>query len=512
MNSVSRIFPVAVLLLSASISLAADWPQAAGPNGDFAVDAVGPAKFSVTHDQNIRWRVPLPNTGQGTPIVKNGHVFVLSHAPVKEDTKLGSLTVGQCFDSESGKELWRKDIIGYRVTDLSSLFSDNTAASAVATDDLVAFVNVGGQIAVFDHNGKLQWDHHWVPFGRHHARQHEPMLHGHNLIVLKTVKKELPQIATTKSGAKEYGRSKDVWTHLHAFDLQDGSVNWVAETGTGVHSTSILQTIDGKAVIATGRGGGHQPPEEPYGVSLIDADTGHAIWNSEIAGYQAHQNVIFNELGVHVIKGFEHSLLSLKDGQAVQFPMSLTKGVTITAVNGSQYQTKHDQVFEKPRKPITYQTNIVLGDYNLFLSHKPGFIGRININTGDVEYLQVPVQVIRRANAQDEILWNDSRPNDMKNSSGFVVPQDKRNAGSGWGHVSAPSPIAVGDKVYFPTMIGIVYVLKWDANVFDKDALLSVSDLGPATETWTLSSLSFASGCIYARTLKELICIEPKSN
>jgi hypothetical protein len=61
-------------------------------------------------------------------------------------------------------------------------------------------------------------------------------------------------------------------------------------------------------------------------------------------------------------------------------------------------------------------------------------------------------------------------------------------------------------------MIGIVYVLKWDADVFDKDALLSVSDLGPATETWTLSSLSFANGCIYARTLKELVCIEPKSN
>ena len=103
MNSVSRIFPVAVLLLSASISLAADWPQAAGPNGDFAVDAVGPAKFSVTHDQNIRWRVPLPNTGQGTPIVKNGHVFVLSHAPVKEDTELGSLCL--LYTSPSPRDL-----------------------------------------------------------------------------------------------------------------------------------------------------------------------------------------------------------------------------------------------------------------------------------------------------------------------------------------------------------------------------------------------------------------------
>ncbi|MFL2869426.1 MAG: PQQ-binding-like beta-propeller repeat protein [Pirellulaceae bacterium] len=512
MNSILRILIIAVLFFSASIVSAADWPQAAGPNGDFAVNGEGPSEFSVTHDQNIRWRVALPNTGQGTPIVKNGRVFVLSHAPVKQDTELGSLTVGQCFDSASGKELWRKDIVGNRVTDLSSLFSDNTAASAVATDDLVAFVNVGGQIAVFDHDGQLQWNHHWVPFGRHHARQHEPMLHGQNVIVLKTIKKGLPQTATTKAGAKEYGRSKDVWTHLHAFDMQDGSVNWIAEPGTGVHSTSILQSIGGEAVIATSRGGGHQPPEEPYGVSLIDAETGHAIWDVGIAGYQAHQNVVFNEDGVHVIKGFEHLLLSLKDGQAVQSPVSLAKDVTISSVNRSQYQTKHNQMFESPRKPITYQTNIVLGDYTLFLSHKPGFIGRINVRTGDVEYLQVPIQVVRQANVPDEILWNEARRNDMKNSSGFVASQDKRNSGSGWGHVSAPSPIAIGDKVYFPTMIGIVYVLKWDADVFDKDALLSISDLGPATETWTLSSLSFANGRIYARTLKELICIESRSD
>ena len=58
-----------------------------------------------------------------------------------------------------------------------------------------------------------------------------------------------------------------------------------------------------------------------------------------------------------------------------------------------------------------------------------------------------------------------------------------------------------------PTMIGMVYVLKWDAPVLDESALVSISDLGPAGETWSLSSLSYADGRIYARTMKELICI-----
>ncbi len=56
-------------------------------------------------------------------------------------------------------------------------------------------------------------------------------------------------------------------------------------------------------------------------------------------------------------------------------------------------------------------------------------------------------------------------------------------------------------------MLGLVYVVDWNAERLDEKALLSISDLGPATETWSLSSLSFADGRIYARTLKELICI-----
>ena len=56
-------------------------------------------------------------------------------------------------------------------------------------------------------------------------------------------------------------------------------------------------------------------------------------------------------------------------------------------------------------------------------------------------------------------------------------------------------------------MIGMVYVLEWDAPVLDEKALVSISDLGPAGETWSLSSLAFCEGKIYARTMKELICI-----
>ena len=58
-----------------------------------------------------------------------------------------------------------------------------------------------------------------------------------------------------------------------------------------------------------------------------------------------------------------------------------------------------------------------------------------------------------------------------------------------------------------PTMTGMVYTLRWNAEQLDEQALVSISDLGPASQTWSLSSLSYADGRLYARTLKELICI-----
>ncbi len=50
---------------------------------------------------------------------------------------------------------------------------------------------------------------------------------------------------------------------------------------------------------------------------------------------------------------------------------------------------------------------------------------------------------------------------------------------SGWGHVSAASPIVVGDYLYMPTMIGMVYVVRWNAPKLDESALEAISDLRP---------------------------------
>lgn len=508
-------------LLPLSHSAAADWPQAAGPNGNFQVDGKAPAEFSVTHNRNVLWRAKLPNTGQGTPVVANGRVFVTSHAPITADTEYGSNIFGICFAADTGMELWRRNIPGVRNTDLSSLFSDNTAASPVTDGRRVCFVNVGGSLRCFDFAGKEQWSYDWVPFGRHHARLHEPILHDGNVITVQYRHQDLKPVHTTKPGAKPLGRDRKYWTHLQAFDLKIGKREWIAQTGTSIHQTSLIGKIaDGTTAILTGRGGGHQPPEEPYGMSLVNSQDGSTIWDAAIKGYPSAQNATWDGKHAYGFAGDEHLTVDIKTGKVIR-RVSLMDAVTVTRhVNGRYVTRKNTKLYElapeknakkskrpKRRRALTKNTNVLAGRYHYFRAGDAFMIGRVHLDTGKVEYLQVPVQVVRRIGKKDEVQWDKALPNDMKNADGHVATQDKRNTGNGWGHVSAAPGLVVGDKLYFPTMIGMVYVLDWDVKQLNEKALLSISDLGPATETWTLSALAYANGRLYARTLKELICI-----
>jgi len=72
------------------------------------------------------------------------------------------------------------------------------------------------------------------------------------------------------------------------------------------------------------------------------------------------------------------------------------------------------------------------------------------------------------------------------------------------------SPVAINGNIYITTMLGITYVIDSTAKILDESAILSINDLGPSGETWSLNSISYASGHIYHRSLKELVSIASK--
>ena len=488
----------------------ADWPLAAGPKHNYQTSGNAPKSFSVARNQSIRWRVPLPNTGESTPVVADGKVFLTCHAPMSADSMPGREIYGMCFDAETGEELWRRELPATRLTDMASGFSDNTAATPVTDGKYVCFVNVGGSIQTYDHSGQLIWQKTWVPFGRHHARQQEPLLHDGKVIILRTVAEDLPVKATTKAGAKPLGRGEEFWTRLHAYEISTGKLNWIAEAGSSVHSLSMIQEIkDGEYAILTGRGGGHQPPEEPYGLSLLRADTGENLWESSIPSYHAHQNAVWNRRFAAAFLGMQHQTIDINTGDLLS-DISLSRDVTLCRYNPElkRYLTEKqiDLDFGKKTRPTTYHTNCLVENFHFFRAHSQYLIGRVDLVNEKVEYLQVPVQVVRE-DSNDTVRWNQALENDVRNQDGFLVYQDKRSTLDGWGHVSAASPIVVGDYLYMPTMIGTVYVIRWNSPELNDESIVSISDLGHAGRTWSLSSMAYSKGRLYARTMKELICI-----
>ena len=80
--------------------MAGDWPQAFGPNGNGTVDGKAVSSFSGSENKKVLWRTKMPSTGQGTPIISNGKVFVTSHERIKEDSETGSAIVGICLDAK----------------------------------------------------------------------------------------------------------------------------------------------------------------------------------------------------------------------------------------------------------------------------------------------------------------------------------------------------------------------------------------------------------------------------
>jgi hypothetical protein len=207
-------------------------------------------------------------------------------------------------------------------------------------------------------------------------------------------------------------------------------------------------------------------------------------------------------------------VLDLKDGHTVR-QIDLFSKVDWSIMTDAGYVRKKDVPFKTGSKKRgkgypTNHSNILVGDHMYFMAHDHHSIGRANVVTGKVEYVHVPVQVVRKKGEPDQPLFGKHIPSDTQNSRGMNVAPDKRAKGSGWGHVTAARPIAVNNRIYFSTMIGTVYVVKADAEIFDHKAIVDINDMGAAGKTWTLAGLAYADGKIYGRTLKEVFCIGAK--
>src|SRR5205085_4372465 len=95
-----------VLSIALSVCVAAhaeNWPAWRGPNGN-GVASDKDLPLSWGEHENVRWRVPLPDRGNSTPIVWGHRIFVTQ--AVEKDRRRTLM----CFSRSDGKLLWQSGV------------------------------------------------------------------------------------------------------------------------------------------------------------------------------------------------------------------------------------------------------------------------------------------------------------------------------------------------------------------------------------------------------------------
>lgn len=509
---------------SEPIKNAADqWPMAGGPNGTWTTTTHQslPTSWSVSNDQNIIWKTTLPEGGQSGIAVWGDRLFLSINQPLPEGTPLaetiGTDIVAYCLNSRTGEILWSQPIPSVKPMPYSGLFSDNSSPTPITDGRHVWFINAGGRMTCFEMEGKQAWSRQFEARTRHNAKQCEPILLGNQLLYVAMLDPHDPLRREMKAEPGKRNTAPELWpwTFLRSFNAKTGESRWSESTGTSVHNTPRIGYIGRDAFVFHGRGGGHQPPEMPFGFSMTHASgkkAGETLWNYHSKNPATYTVSHFDEKHAYVIEEGFLTKLSASTGKVLnRIPLFDRATLHLWDPIANKYQTHRNAPFSKAigkyKPEPTNQTSILVGKYYLFLSHEGHCIGRVDTEIGNLEYLQVPRQVVRKPNAPDQILWNEHIPSDGTNSRGLPIANDKRSKGDGWGHVTCGSPIAVNEFVYFQTMIGMTYVVNSQTEEFDPSALVSINDLGPAGETWSLSSPSYAQGKIFHRGLKQVVCI-----
>jgi PQQ-like domain len=484
----------------------------------------------------------MPNGGQSGIAVWGNRLFLTTFDLYRDgDPKFSGSILGHCLDARTGKILWSVKLEGPVKSPMMYAYSDSTTPTPVTDGKHVWFFNASGEMGAWDFEGREIWRRKYVPWGEPYPfnKQHEPILVGDTILNVEPLDGNPPE----KSG----------WNYLRGIDKNTGKTLWIASDGSTAYCTSVFGLrADGTPAVLTGRGGWHDVPERPVGLSLISLApdrAGQTIWQF-VADTGAIAAPTWQALyALHWDKRYaywfrlnpeeSHLVIDTANGRLLR-EQSLIRGVDYRQWDpaASRYIVHRgvnlrDVKELSPRNQLAagevirvmpaWHANIAINGYHYFMTTtahrrnnapprgKAGpshSIGRVNVETGKVEYLEVPVTVVRRPGEADQRVYGIAVRTKTLNSAGQDVAAEDRSRTDGW-EIPAfwGSPIAAGDNIYFTTMLGITYVVNSKAKELDEQALVAINDLGPSGETWSLSTPSVSGGRLYHRSLKEVVAI-----
>lgn len=213
---------VMLMLTSATVTKAENWPNWRGPKGDgTSTETNLPTKWDST--TNVLWKSPVPGVGHASPIVWGERLFTVT---AKTETQEKMLL---CYDTNNGKLLWQVTVIK---APLENKHGDNSFASGTpATDGTSVYVSfLDGEsvvVAAYDFTGKQLWIQQPGTFSSPHGYSCSPVLYK-NMVIIN-------------------GDSKGD-AFIAALSRTDGHIIWKTKHDKPAHSfsTPIFREIAGR--------------------------------------------------------------------------------------------------------------------------------------------------------------------------------------------------------------------------------------------------------------------------
>jgi outer membrane protein assembly factor BamB len=200
---------VFVCLAFASAAHADNWPAWRGPHGDgISAEKNLPLTWSAT--QNIRWKAPLPEPGNSTPIIWGERVFLTQ---ALDGGKRRALIA---FARADGRKLWQQEVA---CATLETTHKQNPPCAASAVTDgraVYAYFASAGVLAC-DLDGKVLWQRNLGPVLHKWGNGSSPVLFEDLLIVFHGPGEPSAMIAFDKRSGEIVWRRPETATNSPIF-------------------------------------------------------------------------------------------------------------------------------------------------------------------------------------------------------------------------------------------------------------------------------------------------------
>jgi outer membrane protein assembly factor BamB len=333
---IALVFGNAVLRASAG-----DWPAWRGPNGD-GISSEKALPTEWTRQTNVRWRVPLPDRGNSTPIVFASRVFVTQ--AVEKQGWRGLI----CFDRKDGKLLWKT---GVTYTESEPTHATNPYCSASPVTDgerLIASYGSAG-VYCYDMDGNEIWHRDFGPQLHIWGNAASPVIY-HDLCIQNVGPGERTFLVALD---KKTGTT--VWRH----DELGGEFGTTNKEWIGSWTTPVIIHVNGHDELIM---------SFPNRVAALDPKTGKELWTCSGLGPLVYTSPIWSGQ-----KGDDPGTIVAMSGYGGPF-LAVRPG-------GSGDVTETHRIWHIDRAKQRIGSGVIVGDY-IYIHNDPGITECIELATG----------------------------------------------------------------------------------------------------------------------------------